>query len=80
MKNLAILAFLVCFSAQLHANNPKEDTTYWKSKYESALGFSQTTFTNWVKGGENSISSNLIPVSYTHLDVYKRQTNRSQNP
>ena len=65
MKNIALLAFLLCFTTLLQANNPKEDTTYWISKYESALGFSQTSFTNWVKGGENSISTNLI------LNIYK---------
>jgi hypothetical protein len=48
------------------AGRPKEDTTYWKSKYESALGFSQTLLVNWVKGGEKtSYSTNFI------LNIYK---------
>jgi hypothetical protein len=60
---LFILAF-IAFSAM--AGRPKEDTTYWKSKYESALGFSQTLLVNWVKGGEKtSYSTNFI------LNIYK---------
>jgi len=30
----------------------------WKSKYEATLGLSQTTFTNWAKGGDNSFAMN----------------------
>lgn len=70
MKLLLVIV-LLSFVTTLNANTPKEDTTYWKSKYESALGFSQTTFSNWVKGGENSVSSNLI------LNVYKDYKRKS---
>jgi hypothetical protein len=39
------------------AFNPDVDTS-WKAKYEASLGFSQTTFTNWAAGGENTYSVN----------------------
>jgi hypothetical protein len=41
------------------AFTPESDTS-WKSKYEASLGFSQTTFTNWAAGGENSLSTNAM--------------------
>lgn len=65
MKKIMVATVLVCFCMLLKANNPKEDTTHWKSKYESALGFSQTSYSNWLKGGENAVATNLI------LNVYK---------
>jgi hypothetical protein len=66
MRRITIIFLLafIAFSAQ--AEKPKEDTTYWKSKYESALGFSQTLLVNWVKGGEKtSYSTNFM------LNIYK---------
>jgi hypothetical protein len=72
MKKIILFTLLVCFTLALKANDPKNDTTYWKSKYEAALGFSQTTLTNWAKGGEkSSFSSNLI------LNVYKDYTRKN---
>jgi hypothetical protein len=66
MKNLYVFLLLIFFSNSLLADNPKEDTTYWKSKYESALGFSQTLLANWSKGGEKtSFAANFI------LNIYK---------
>jgi hypothetical protein len=37
---------------------------YWKYRSEASLIFSQTALTNWVKGGENSISSVLDVTGY----------------
>ncbi len=37
---------------------------YWKYRTEASLIFSQTALTNWVKGGENSISSALDVTGY----------------
>ena len=66
MKRITILFILAFIAFSAMADRPKEDTTYWKSKYESALGFSQTLLVNWVKGGEKtSYSTNFI------LNIYK---------
>ena len=66
MRRLTILFVLFFIAYAANAERPKEDTTYWKSKYESALGFSQTLLVNWVKGGEKtSYSTNFI------LNIYK---------
>ena len=37
---------------------------YWKYRSEASLIFSQTALTNWVKGGENSLSSALDVTGY----------------
>lgn len=43
----------------------EKDTTYWTSKYESSISFSQTTFSQWVAGGENNVSANAF------LNIFK---------
>jgi len=59
------LLFVTFFCAlHLMAFTPESDTS-WKSKYEASLGFSQTTFTNWATGGENSLSTNAM------LNIFK---------
>jgi len=66
MKKNLLLITIICITFSVSAENPKEDTTYWKSKYESALGFSQTYLANWTKGGEKtSFATNFL------LNVYK---------
>jgi hypothetical protein len=72
LKKTFILIFIACITISVEAASPNEDTTYWKSKYESALGFSQTLLANWVKGGEKtSFSTNFI------LNIYKDYTRKS---
>ena len=44
------------------------------AKYQGRLGESAATLQAWL-----SESERITPVSYTHLDVYKRQTNGSMN-
>lgn len=66
MKKILIFSFFICITYLVKAESPKEDTTYWKSKYEAALGFSQAWLANWVKGGEKtSYSANFI------MSIYK---------
>jgi len=66
MKNFLISLLLGCLTYYVKATEPLTDTSYWKSKYESAIGFSQTALYNWTKGGEKtSFSSNII------LNVFK---------
>lgn len=73
MRRLILLYFLISyFSLSGIAGDPKTDTTYWKTKYESSLGFSQTTLTNWAKGGEKaSFSSNFL------LNIYKEYARKN---
>lgn len=64
MKRIAFLLITSLCSYQFSALAQDADTA-WKSKYEASLGFSQTTFTNWSAGGENSTSINSM------LNIYK---------
>ena len=65
MNRVALVLLIILSSFSLLAGNKSNDTTYWKSKYESSLGFSQTTFTNWAAGGGNTIASNFL------LNIFK---------
>ncbi len=66
MRTYFLFITLVTLGLFATAAEPDNDTTYWKSKYESAIGFSQTALYNWTKGGEKtSFSSNII------LNIYK---------
>lgn len=72
MRTHFLFITLVTLGLFATATEPDNDTTYWKSKYESAIGFSQSAFYNWTKGGEKtSFSSNII------LNVYKDYTKKN---
>jgi hypothetical protein len=72
MIKTTLLSFLLIFTFVARANEPNTDTTYWKSKYESAIGFSQTAMYNWAKGGEKtSFASNII------LNVFNDYTKKN---
>jgi hypothetical protein len=64
MRKILLSIFIFLYAVKLMAFNPEGDTS-WKSKYEASLGFSQTTFTNWSAGGDNSYSINSM------LNIYK---------
>jgi hypothetical protein len=75
MKKLFLLAFVLGFSAEIHAQSSEKDlvkktedaakilddtiNTGWKSKGKITFLFNQANFNNWVAGGENSFSGNL---------------------
>jgi hypothetical protein len=72
MKKICLFIVFACLASIVKAHSLNTDTTYWKSKYESALGFSQTVLSNWAKGGEkSSYSANII------LNVYKDYSRKS---
>jgi hypothetical protein len=55
MKQLSLLLCYLMIASLSFAYNPADDTVnHWKSKFESSVGFTQTSFTNWATGGENS--------------------------
>jgi len=57
MKQLSLLFFASFITISAFAFQAGTDSIHhWKSKYESAVGFTQTSLTNWAKGGENSLS------------------------
>jgi len=57
--NLLIALFLTGIISS--ANPVTNDTVKnWKSRIETSLGVSQTTFTNWSKGGENTLSAKAM--------------------
>lgn len=64
MRKFTLFLSIFFCSYQLMAFTPDGDTS-WKSKYEASIGFSQTTFTNWAAGGENSLSGNAM------LNIFK---------
>ena len=64
MRKFTLLLSILFYSFQFAALAQDADTS-WKSKYEASLGFSQTTFTNWASGGENSTAINSM------LNIYK---------
>ena len=55
MKRAAIVIFLAAFF--LHAHSQEQDTTtLWNLSGQASINFSQVSFTNWVAGGQNSVS------------------------
>lgn len=64
MRKITLLLSVFFCTFRLMAFNSEVDTS-WKSKYEASLGFSQTTFTNWSAGGDNSYSANAL------LNIFK---------
>jgi len=45
-------------------------TQYWKFRKESSFIFSQASLTNWVKGGDNSISTSMDVTCYAdYIDI-----------
>lgn len=65
MKGKYILSFLVAtFIATVSYSQSTvievQKDTSWKTKFESMLSFSQTTYTNWASGGENNVAGNAI--------------------
>jgi hypothetical protein len=57
MKQIVSLISLLLISSRLLAFTPQGDSVkHWQTKFESSIGLSQTSFTNWAMGGENSQS------------------------
>ncbi len=57
MRKFTFVSLFIFCTFQLMAQTPEVDTA-WKSNYDFSLGISQTTFTNWAAGGENSFALN----------------------
>jgi len=57
MKTTFLLTFLIVlvFGPLSYGAEP-DSVKHWKTKIETSLGLTQTTLTNWSKGGENSVS------------------------
>jgi hypothetical protein len=61
MKRLSILLLIsLMVSVYVYAEEPEADTDkgVWKTKGNFAINASQTSFTNWAAGGDNSITGN----------------------
>jgi hypothetical protein len=66
MKHLSLLTIAILFGLSTYAFQSGPDSTRnWKSKYESAVGFTQTSLTHWAQGGENSVSVKAV------LNIFK---------
>ncbi|MGQ7945832.1 DUF3078 domain-containing protein [Flavobacterium sp. WC2509] len=75
MKKIILLAILLPLTALLHAQNAEKDLIKktqdaaktiddtipngWKSKGKVSFLFNQSSFSNWIAGGENNFSGNL---------------------
>lgn len=76
MKKAAIFMFslfgIISLQAQETETKPVTDTIkYWKAKGNFSVLFNQSTFDNWVAGGENNISGNLglnYDINYNKAD------------
>lgn len=55
-------------SKLLKVENIALKKNYWKYKTESSLLFSQSALSNWVKGGENSVSTVLDVTAYADFN------------
>jgi hypothetical protein len=64
MRKIVFLILLSILLLKVSAFAQEADTS-WKTKIEASLGFSQTTFTNWAAGGDNSLALNGM------LNVFK---------
>lgn len=56
IKSLTSSLLLLFFAFSLKAQENR-DTTYWKVSGQASLNFSQVSFSHWVGGGKNSVSS-----------------------
>ncbi|HLA54728.1 MAG TPA: DUF3078 domain-containing protein [Flavobacterium sp.] len=76
MKKAAFILLFLCGMIRVQAQEtgtaPVNDTIkYWKTKGNFSVLFNQSTFDNWVAGGENNISGNLglnYDVNYNKSD------------
>lgn len=57
MKQIRLLITFITVFLSITAFSMKKDSiSPWKSKLETSFGITQTTLTNWSKGGENTVS------------------------
>lgn len=52
--------FVVLFLSSILIASPQSDSSKWNPSVNLGLNISQISFTNWVKGGENSLTWTLI--------------------
>lgn len=60
-KQLSLLiVFTLLFSSNLHAQEAKKDTSYWKKSSQFGANFSNAGFSDWVAGGQNATGFNVF--------------------
>ncbi len=68
MKKILILIAVVLFSAST-ARSQADTTNYWLTEGNAQLLLNQASFTNWVQGGNNSVSATaFLNYSFTYND------------
>ncbi|MGM0621614.1 MAG: DUF3078 domain-containing protein [Bacteroidota bacterium] len=55
MKTTSIFIVLTILATEIFARE-SQDTTYWDVSGQTSLNFTQISFSNWVSGGQNSVS------------------------
>jgi hypothetical protein len=59
MKKRILLVFTLLCVTFVFAQEKEKDTTYWNKTGKVTFLFNQSSFSNWVSGGDNSIAGNL---------------------
>ncbi len=84
---IIVLAVLVFISITITAQTPDTTKSKWVPSFVTSIGINQIAFTNWVKGGENSIAWTLIgnfhydkisPTEWTFKNSIKAAYGRSK--
>lgn len=84
---IIVLAVLVSISITITAQTPDTTKSKWVPSFVTSIGINQIAFTNWVKGGENSIAWTLIgnfhydkisPTEWTFKNSIKAAYGRSK--
>jgi hypothetical protein len=60
IRSLTSVLFMLIFFIPVMNAQENPDTSYWKFGGLGSISFSQVSLTNWVAGGENSISGNIL--------------------
>lgn len=59
MKKISILIIAIFISTLSFAQEKAKDTTYWNKTGKISFLFNQSSFSNWIAGGDNSFAGNL---------------------
>ncbi len=59
LKNITIVFLIVFINCKAQNNKPVDSLKHWQKKGKVTLLFNQSSFSNWISGGENAVAGNL---------------------
>ncbi len=59
-QTLLFVAIALLFTSNLFAQEAKKDTSYWKKSSQFGANFSNSGFSNWSAGGQNTVGLNVF--------------------